>query len=320
MEPILFLIFIHYFLINQFRKGARVKVERTTVSAILRQKTIDFKLLVKLRLSMTVVFSSVMAYLIAVPVINFSDVLILAIGGFLVTGAANALNQVLEKDYDKLMTRTANRPIAAGRMSVSDGVVAAGFMSTVGITFLAYLNPWAAFFGTLSMMFYAFLYTPLKRTTSAAVFVGAVSGAMPVLIGCVVAEGTITELALLLFSIQFFWQYPHFWSIAWLGFEDYQKAGYQFIPASNNMPDKSIGKQSFLYSIFLIAVIGMAFGWNMITVVPSVLILVFSMFFSYMAFQFYKQPEKKTALRLMLLSLGYIPFVLMMFLLNKTLF
>ena len=298
-----------------------MKIEKTTAHSIgVRQKLSDFKLLVKFRLTMTVVFSSVMAYLIASPSILFSDVLILAIGGFLVTGAANALNQVLEKDFDKLMTRTANRPIAAGRMSVSQGVVAAGFMSTIGITFLAYFNPWAAFFGTLSMMFYAFLYTPLKRTTPAAVFVGAISGAMPVLIGCVAAEGTVSGLALLLFSIQFFWQYPHFWSIAWLGFEDYQKAGYQFIPSSNNLPDKSIGKQSFLYSIFLIVMIVMAYGWGMISILPASLVIIFSLIFSYMAFQFYKQPGKKTALRLMLLSLGYIPFVLLMFFFNKTLF
>ena len=165
------------------------RTERASWGIVLGNKLRDYRLLVKLRLSLTVVFSSVMAFLITSPNPSFSALLTLSLGGFLVTAAANALNQVLEKDYDRQMKRTADRPIAAGRMSMSEGVMAAGFMSMFGIIFLALFNPWTAFLGMLAMVVYAFVYTPFKRISPIAVTIGAIAGAFPVLIGGVAAEG-----------------------------------------------------------------------------------------------------------------------------------
>jgi len=300
--------------------SVRVKVGRSISENPSLMKVTDYKLLIKLRLTSTVVFSSVMAYLIMVPVVKWIDVLILAAAGFLVTGASNSLNQVLEKDFDKLMKRTKDRPIAAGRMSQSEGVMAAGFMSMVGITLLALFNPWTAFLGTLAMVLYAFVYTPLKRISPVAVFVGAIAGALPVLIGCVAAEGRFTGFALLLFSIQFFWQFPHFWSIAWLGFEDYKKAGYKFIPEQNGHPDRSIGLQSLLYSLFLIGVLVIAFGMGSVAIGSAVLSILVTIGFSILSYRFYSNQNRKSALALMFYSLGYIPLVLLIFLIDKIVF
>ena len=199
----------------------------------------DLAQLVKFRLSATVVISSLLAYLIAAAgEINIMALVILAAGGFLTTGAANTLNQVLEKDFDRLMKRTADRPLAAGRMKISDAVLAAGFMSLFGISFLALFNPWTAFFGTFALVSYAFVYTPMKRVSPGAVAIGAVPGALPTLIGCVAAQGELTALGLTLFAIQFCWQFPHFWSIAYLGYEDYSNAGYKLVPEAEAVRDR----------------------------------------------------------------------------------
>ncbi|MDX1409767.1 MAG: protoheme IX farnesyltransferase, partial [Saprospiraceae bacterium] len=172
----------------------------------------DVGILVKFRLTLLVVFSSVMAFAVAAGTITqWFPMLILAIGGFLVAGASNAINQILERDYDKLMERTAIRPVASGRMQVSEAIAIAGLMLLFGIVALALFNPLTAFLGTLSFIIYAFIYTPLKRYSTSAVAVGAIPGAMPALIGCVAFEGTVSWLALVLFGLQFLWQFPHFW-------------------------------------------------------------------------------------------------------------
>ncbi len=287
-----------------------VKVAREKAGInLVSQKVIDYKMLVKLRLSLTVVFSSIMAFLIAGGgAADWKAVLILAVGGFLITGAANALNQVLEKDYDKLMKRTADRPLAAGRMRVSEAVMAAGLMSMVGIILLALFNPWTSFLGTLALVSYAFVYTPLKRITPLAVVVGAVPGALPTLIGCVAAQGELTLLGLILFGLQFFWQFPHFWSIGWLGFKDYQTAGYKIMPTTDDQqPDRNVGLQSFIYTLFLYPVLlGLWYnevaGW-----VSLSLVLILTLFYTFFSWKFYKGMDKRTALQLMFFSFLYIP-------------
>jgi len=205
----------------------------------------DYSLLVKLRLNLTVVFSSVVAYMIAAgEQSSWLAIGILAMGGFWVTGAANALNQVLEKDFDKQMKRTADRPLASGRMKMGEAVLAAGFMSLLGISLLALFNPWTAFLGTLALVSYAFIYTPMKRVGPEAVVIGAVPGALPTLIGCTAAQGELSWLGVALFVAQFLWQFPHFWSIGFLGYDDYHKAGYQLVPHKAGSPDwSSVGLQ-----------------------------------------------------------------------------
>ena len=297
----------------------KVKVEERSLSTLVLQKVQDYKLLIKFRLTLTVVVSSVLAFLVAsTGSINWVHVVILALGGFLVTGAANTLNQVLEKDFDSLMKRTQNRPLAAGRMTVSEAVMIAGFMAMFGITALAWFNPWAAFLGTLAFVIYAFLYTPIKRISPIAVVVGAIPGALPTMIGCVAAQGQLTVLALTLFLVQFFWQFPHFWSIAWLGFEDYSKAGYKMIPVGEgNKPSMTIGFQAFLYALFLIPVcvvpcyIGVT-GW-----VSMLVALVLTLTYAGFSWQFYKKGTRKTALQLMFFSFIYIPVVLLVMFADK---
>lgn len=283
------------------------------------QKIQDYKMLVKLRLSLTVVFSSVMAFLIASNG-NWTwlAVAVLAFGGFLVTGAANALNQVLEKDYDKLMTRTADRPLAAGRMTTSEAVLAAGFMSMIGISLLAFFNPWAAFLGTLSLVFYAFVYTPMKRISPLAVFIGAIPGALPTMIGCVAIEGQLSLLALSLFGLQFFWQFPHFWSIGWLGYDDYSKAGYKLVPMRDGkMDEKETGWQSLLCALVLIPVGLLPYFTGVSGLLSAVLVSILGIGYAVMAWRFYQQPGRKTALGLMFYSFGYIPFSLILLFIDK---
>jgi heme o synthase len=285
-------------------------VERKTLSA-LGQKWEDFKQLVKLRLSLTVVFSSVMAYLIAVPgTSSVLAIVILALGGFMVTAAANILNEVLEKDYDRLMKRTADRPLAAGRMKVSDAVLLAGVLTLLGITALAFFNPWTAFFGMLALVSYAFLYTPLKRVSPIAVVVGAFPGALPTLIGAAAAEGYISALGFMLFGIQFFWQFPHFWSIAWLGREDYEKAGYKMLPGPEGKKEKQTGLQAFVYALFLLPMSVLLKTQGFAGTTAFLVILVLSTCFAYLGWRLYQNNDRKSALHLMFFSFIYIPFVL----------
>jgi len=285
---------------------------------VLMQRMKDFQLLVKLRLSLTVVFSSVMAFLIASSgSIEWQSVLILGLGGFLVTGAANILNEVLEKDFDKLMKRTADRPLAAGRMQVADAVMAAGFMSMFGITLLALFNPWTAFLGMLSLVTYSFLYTPMKRISPAAVVVGAVPGALPTLIGCVAAQGELTLLGWSLFAIQFLWQFPHFWSIGWLGFEDYKKAGYKLFPEKDGKQDPSPALQALVYALLLIPTSLLPYYLGASGLVSAVLVAVMSVAYAWFAFGFYKQNDRKSALQLMFFSFIFIPLSLIVLYIDK---
>lgn len=295
-----------------------VKTIQLTKWELISTKLRDYVQLVKLRLSLTVVFSSVMAYLIGLSgAIQWQYLLLLALGGFLVTGAANTLNQVLEQDYDQMMKRTAGRPLAAGRMKAGEAVLAAGFMSLAGITSLALFNPWTAFLGTLALVMYAFVYTPLKRITPLAVVVGAIPGALPTLIGVVAAQGEITILGLILFFIQFLWQFPHFWSIGWLGFADYRKAGYKMIPALGDQPDPVISRQAIYYALFLLPVVALPFYLGVSGMVSMIILFVLSMAYVFFAWRFNRKQDRKAALQLMFFSFCYIPLGLVVLFLDK---
>ena len=255
-----------------------------TLKQVLADTVGDYLMLIKMKLTSLVVFTALASYLIASG-LSFTgiDLLLLAIGGFGVAGASNALNQVLEKDYDILMTRTKDRPIASGRMTMSHGVMFAGFLCMMGITALAVFNVLTAFLGMLAFVTYAFIYTPLKRYSSAAVFVGAIAGAMPMLIGVVAFTGSMTWLAIALFAIQFAWQYPHFWAIGFLGFEDYKNAGFKFVPTSGGKADHGIAISSIAYAVALIA-IGVVMGiQGMIGVMATVLMVVLGFSYLYYA-------------------------------------
>ncbi len=291
---------------------------RNSVQSSLKQKLIDYAQLIKLRLSLLVVFSSVMAYLIAGQgFINWVGVIILSLGGLLVTGAANILNQVLERDTDKLMKRTADRPLAAKRMTVSEAVMSAGFMSLFGIMFLAMFNAWAALLGMISLICYAFIYTPMKRITPFAVVIGAIPGALPMMIGCVAMQGGLTTLAIALFGLQFLWQFPHFWAIAWLAFEDYSNAGFHLLPSKRGVKDQNAGLQSFIYALVLIPVSLITYFMGLTGIVSAAIVLLSGLIYAYFGWDFYKKCTRESALRLMFSSFFYLPIVLVSLFFDK---
>lgn len=280
---------------------------------------IDFTQLVKLRLSLTVVFSALMSYWISLP-LGYSlgyKLFSFLLGGFLITGAANILNEVLEKNYDALMSRTSNRPLPSGRMTESTAILIAGLMSVFGLIFLASLNLWSALLGAISLLLYSFVYTPLKRVSSVAVFVGAIPGALPVLIGTVSAQGSLTTLGLCLFSIQFFWQFPHFWSISWLGHQDYIKAGFKITPSLGVNPTKKTGFQAFIYSLFLIPVFLLCQYFKIGGDFSLLIFLIFSLVYILLSYQLFSSNNKKAALTLLFFSFFYIPVILGVFLIDK---
>ncbi|NND14802.1 MAG: protoheme IX farnesyltransferase [Eudoraea sp.] len=295
----------------------KYKVKSISKQLGFKEKVQDYGLLVKHRLTLTVVFSAVMAYAIASPAISWWGMLLLGIGGFFVTAAANAMNQVIEKEYDLLMVRTANRPVAAGRMSVSEAVLLVGIMSVIGIFSLAMFNPLSAFLGSVSFMLYAFVYTPLKRVSPASVLIGAVPGALPMMIGVVAVEGSITPMALMLFGIQFFWQMPHFWAIGWLGYKDYKKAGFKMTPDTGDNPDNSLGWQAALFALMLLPLAWVGFAWGLTGLWASGLLSLAALAYAWYGFVLYRQNTREAARRLMFSSFAYLPFVLIVLLIDK---
>ena len=289
-----------------------IKNENVGLSLVITQKVRDYGVLMKFKLSLTVVFSAVMAFLIAIDTtFVWFDLLVLFLGGLLTTGAANALNQVLEKDYDKLMKRTENRPIAAGRMTVSEGVLVAGLSSLVGVSLLAFFNPLTAFLGMVSLILYSFIYTPMKRVSNFAVTIGAIPGALPIVIGCTAAEGgRLTALALALFGLQFIWQFMHFFAIAWLGDEDYKNAGFYLLPTNDGAKDERVGKQSIIYSLFLLPISWLPYFLGATGLISAVILTILALAFVYYGWNLYKKCSREAARAQMFFSLAYLPLAL----------
>jgi protoheme IX farnesyltransferase len=291
----------------------RNDIQVRTASLTVRDWLQDFELLVKFRLSSFVVFSSVVAYCIAAgDQFNLLAFVVLAIGGALITFAANILNEVLEAEYDSMMQRTANRPLAAGRMGKSAALVLAGLFSLVGIILLALLNPLTSFLGTLSLVTYAFIYTPLKRYSTMAVMVGAIPGALPVMIGMIAHDGVLTSAALFVFAIQFLWQFPHFWAIGFLSFEQYKHAGYKLLPEEQNAIDRRLGTQALIYTLMFVPVLLIGYWNGLISVTGLVSLTMLSALFAYKAWVFYRDFDRESARKLMFSSFIYLPLALML--------
>ncbi len=296
----------------------RNPAQQISIWANLSQAMTDFGLLVKFRLSVMVLFSALMAYAIAgAGQINWVGFILLAIGGFLVTGASNALNEVLERDYDRLMPRTANRPVATGRMSVSNAVLLAGLMALFGVSILSLFNPLTGFLGMLSLISYAFIYTPLKRSTSLAVAVGAVPGALPLVIGCTAWDGVITPAALMLFAIQFLWQFPHYWAIAWLADEDYKRAGFFMLPSRNGEKNSTTGFLSFLFCVAMLANALLGYWLGFSGPVATLALIALNSFFAWKSWQLYRTCSREAARRQMFASFLHLPLSLIVLLLDK---
>jgi len=279
----------------------------------------DYKMLVKFKLTLMVVMSSVLAYLVAAGFsTDWMTLSLLFVGGFSVSGAANGINQVLESEYDAMMDRTKNRPLAADRMKTSEAVLFSGLVLVFGIICLGLINPLTAFIGMCSFVLYAFVYTPLKRYSTLSVAVGGIPGALPVLIGVVAFEGSLTILGLTLFMVQFLWQFPHFWAIAYLSFDDYDKAGYKLLPRSEDGSiDKNLGFYSAIYSLLIIPTVLWAYfsGLEM-HMIALIGVIVSTLAYTAMGIRMQLKPSRKTALGLMFSSFFYLPVVLILYLIG----
>jgi protoheme IX farnesyltransferase len=283
----------------------------------IKSKVADYAQLVKMRLSFLVVFSAAMAYLWATNRhVDPLTIWLISIGGFLVTGAANTLNQIIERDSDKLMKRTFNRPLSAGRMQVTEAIIFALVIGMMGLLLLSQVNPLCAILGALAIVLYAGVYTPLKKISRLTIIPGAIAGSIPVVIGCVAATGKLSTAALLLFAIQFVWQFPHTWSIAWLLDDEYNKAGIKMMPTAGGRTKTSA--IIILLSTFLIIPAGLLlYMYQSAGVNVSWLLALAGVGMMVCAYRLYRQRTSKSALGLMFSSFAYLPFILFVLVIAK---
>ncbi|HEV2831407.1 MAG TPA: protoheme IX farnesyltransferase [Hanamia sp.] len=306
-------------------------------SYFLVSKLKDYFILIKFTLSFLVVFSCVVSYLLAPNVtFNFFSILILFVAGMLVTGAANAINQTVEKDTDILMKRTANRPVAAGRMSVKEGWMFAIITGSIGILIMwQWFNFASAVVALFSLFLYSFIYTPLKKVNSISVLVGAFPGALPCLIGWIAGTGLINPFAhfqgtlangevatfsnmggYILFSIQFFWQFPHFWAIAWLAHKDYEKAGFKLLPAKEG-PTKFSAFQAVIYSMLMVPIGMLPYYFGISGMLAFWVLLACNFWMVYVSIMLVVKMNAGAARKVMFSSYFYLMIVFLVLLFDK---
>ncbi len=279
----------------------------------------DVLLLTKARLTLSVVFSSLAGYLLAVPSPSMWHILLLSVGGYGLAGASNAFNQIIEKEIDAKMLRTQNRPIPAGRMSVQVAFGIALTLLIVGLAILYSLNPKTAMFGAISVFLYTCAYTPLKIVTPLSVFVGAIPGAIPFMLGWVSATGSFGLESGILFMIQFFWQFPHFWAIGWMMHNDYQKAGINMLPTGK--PGNATALQIIFYTLWTILIsIVPVFGFTgalQLSVLGAAAIGVVGLIFLWAGLRLYRSHSEANARKLMIVSIVYITAIQWIYVLDK---
>ena len=286
--------------------------------SLVKNKMKDYYMLFKIGLSNLVVFSAVIGYFVGASHWDLLSVIMIALSGYMITGASNAINQIIEKDIDKLMDRTANRPLPTERMSILEAILVSGLVAVGGLLLITlYFNPMAGLLSAISLISYAFIYTPLKRIHSIAVFVGAIPGALPPIIGYVAANnGQLNQFAILLFMIQFIWQFPHFWAIAWLKYDDYKKAGIMLLPSSE-------GKTSYAALMNVVYVIALIFAgflpyvFGYIGLKGTIVLTICGLFFLAPAVKLYLTQDDKDAKKLMFASFFYLPISLFVVLFDK---
>ena len=279
----------------------------------------DYLQLMKPSLSIMVVFSSVICYLLAPKVVEFDWIMILLlfVGGMLVTGSANTINQVVERETDAIMKRTASRPVASGRMSVEEGWAFAVITGLVGVFILGYYFNWlSAGLAAFSLFLYAFVYTPLKRVNAIAVLVGAFPGALPCLIGWAAGEDELSAGGLVLFAIQFLWQFPHFWAIAWVAHNDYSSAGFKLLP-SNIGPTKWTALQTVIYALLLLPVCAVPYLMGMTGSLSLIIVSLTNIFLLIQCIRLYREHNSKAARRVMFSSYLHLPVVFLALLSDK---
>ncbi len=273
-------------------------------------KSRAFILLTKYKLSLLVVFSAVVSYITVAENPGWDIVLYLSLGGFLITGASNSFNQIIEKHLDAMMDRTKDRPMPLKILSVREAVVFSIMLTIVGLYLLYLCSVLTAFIGFISMLLYVLAYTPLKQKTPWAVFIGAFPGALPTLIGAVTGQSqqnSIEFFSILLFLIQFIWQFPHFWTLAWFNYEDYGKAGFYLLPSRKK--DKFSAFMIFLYTIFLTASALMPYFFHFTGIVSTIIIAVASITMIIQVYYFFKIQSDAMAKKLFKTYIIYLPVV-----------
>ncbi|OIQ16657.1 heme o synthase [Lacinutrix sp. MedPE-SW] len=294
-------------------------MSKTSAKVIEHTWISDFKEITKMRLALSVVFSSIAGYLLGVDTVSVTTLLLLAFGGYFMVGASNAYNQIIERDLDALMDRTKNRPIPAGRMSVKTAFVIATVFTIIGISILYIINPQTAMFGAISIFLYTCVYTPLKTKTPLAVFVGAIPGAIPFMLGWVAATNDFGIEPGVLFALQFFWQFPHFWAIGWFLYNDYKKGGFFMLPTGKQ--DRGTAVQTITYTVWTILVsivpVFEVTGQLKLSIVSAIIVFGAGMFMLYYAILLFKKMTEKAAKELMLASVSYITFIQIIYVLDK---
>jgi heme o synthase len=281
----------------------------------IREKTRAYVQLLKLRLSSLVALSAVFGYAMAAGgAASWLQLLLIGLGGLMVTGASNVLNQIFEREYDGVMRRTAQRPLPTGRVTNGESLIYGLLLATGGTLLLGtFFNLPAALLGIIGLLSYAFVYTPMKRISPFSVFVGAIPGGLPPLIGWVAFTGTLGEGGLILFAFQFFWQFPHFWAIAWQLDEDYQKAGFRMLPSSAGKTDFS-AKMILIYSLALIPLVLFPFKAGLVGLPGAGVLALLGLLFSWPAWQLFRKREDRYAKQLMFASFLYLPLTQLTFL------
>ena len=283
--------------------------EENSIQEKKQSKFSDIVQFTKFRLASLVVLSAALCYLFGATEINYSSLIMLVVGGFFVTAASNGFNQIIEKDLDKLMNRTSKRPLPDGRMSLTEAYAISITFGLVGLTILYIWLGLACFLlGLFALASYTLIYTPLKQKTPFAVFVGAFPGAIPPLLGYVAATGRFDVAAWLVFGIQFLWQFPHFWAIAWVLDDDYKKAGFKMLPSKEGR-DKNSAFQIMVYTFSLIPIVLLPYYFHLTGITSTILNIIFGILFSYQAVKLYQDCSLKSAKNLMFGSFAYLPLV-----------
>jgi heme o synthase len=293
------------------------QINTLTGSALIGAKLKAFSEMLKFRLSLLVAFSCTFGFVLASRHIEWPQLLMLFLGAFLLSGASIVINQIKEREYDKLMTRTQNRPLPTERLTVQEAMI---FGIICGVTSVAILltftNVLTTVLSVVSMVLYGFVYTPLKRVGPIAVFVGAIPGALPPLLGWTAATGSITHEALIIFGIQFIWQFPHFWAIAWVADDDYKKAGFKLLP-SGGTKDINTAIQIMIYTMFLIPFGLLPATFGITGIKSAVVATVCGVLFFSQTFSLMRSGDRKSALKIMFGSFLYLPIVQIAYLLDK---
>lgn len=286
----------------------------------MKGKIRDYSEFMKLRLASLVVASSTICYILASESIEYSVLLSLIIGGFLLTGSSNGFNEIIERDLDALMSRTESRPLPTKRMGLVEATIIASLAGVVGIGILGYfVNPMSGLLGALALILYVAAYTPLKKITPFSVFVGAFPGSIPTMIGCVAATegfGQITLLAWLMFAVQFVWQFPHFWAIAWRLDDDYRKAGFKMLPSPMGR-DKASAFQVLVYTLTLIPISLLPVFFEITGNISLVIAVIMGSIFTWQAYRLYSDLSTEAATKLMFGSFIYLPVVQLAYMFDK---